>query len=178
MIELLKRLRRNGEASAALREARRLGVPQSPALLALAAADAAENGDQDTALRRFDEAVARFPEDPYVLLNFAMQLLKSADPAKAEAMCRRVLTRAPFDQLALAYRGTAWQLLGDSREGWLLDYERMIVSVDVPLPAGYGDREAFSPICATCWRPCIEPAHRRSSRACVEEHRRMDFYSA
>ena len=143
LIELLKRLRRHGEASTALREARRLGVPRSPALLALAAADAAENGDKDTALRRFDEAVARFPEDPYVLLNFAMQLLKSADPAKAEAMCRRVLTLAPFDQLALAYRGTAWQLLGDSREGWLLDYERMIVSVDLPLPAGYSDREAF-----------------------------------
>ena len=156
LVELLKRLKRHDEASAVLREAQRLGVPRSPALLTLAAVDAAENGDQDTALNRFDDALARFPEDPYILVNFAMQLLTSGDPAKADEMCRRRLERDPFDQLALAYRGTAWQLLSDPREPWLLDYERMIVPVEVPLPAEYSDRRGFF----TDLRQVLETLHR------------------
>jgi hypothetical protein len=54
-----------------------------------------------------------------------------------------VLVTEPFSQLAWAYRSTAWRLLGDARETWLIDYERMVVPVRVPAPAGWANDAAF-----------------------------------
>ena len=58
-------------------------------------------------------------------------------------MCAEILAADPSEQLAWAYVGTAWQLLGDPRSGWLLDYERMVIPVAVQAPPGYASRDAF-----------------------------------
>jgi hypothetical protein len=83
------------------------------------------------------------PDHAGIKLTFAQHLLSQGDPARAERLCAEVLQRDPLDQLALAYRGTAWQLLEDPRERWLLDYERMVREVRVPPPRGYADTAAF-----------------------------------
>jgi hypothetical protein len=83
------------------------------------------------------------PGHPDIKLAFAQHLLSNGDPGRAEGLCAEVLQHNPLDQLALAYRGTAWQLLQDPRESWLLDYQRMISQVSVPPPAGYATTAAF-----------------------------------
>ena len=142
-VDLLKRLHREEDAAAALREARQLGCPSTPELLVLEAQDAAGAGDQLLAGQRFEALLEQDPDNDHVLINFATHLLTAGDPERAEALCAAILDRNPYDQLALAYRGTAWQLMEDPREHWLLDYERMVVSVDVPVPDGFADREDF-----------------------------------
>ena len=143
LAELLTRLGREAEASAALAEGRRLGCPDTPAILALEALDVARQGDNSEAIRRFDALVPTCPNSLNVLHSFLQLLLTAGEPERAEAVAADILRRAPHDQMALAYRGTAWQLLGDPREAWLLDYERMGGPVPVPVPEGFADRAAF-----------------------------------
>ena len=143
LVELLKRLERGAEARDALAEARRLGSPDTPGLLILEAQQAALAGDNGGATRRFEALLKAVPDDVNVKINFAMHALGSGDPGHAAALCEAVLERDPFDQLALAYVGTAWQLLGDPREQWLLDYRTMVRPVPVPAPDEFADREAF-----------------------------------
>jgi Flp pilus assembly protein TadD len=143
LVELLKRLERFDEARDALAEARRAGCPETPGLLMLEAMDLALDGDDAGARRGFDALLARFPGNTELQINAAMHGLSSGDPAWAAALCEAVLERDPFDQLALVYLGTAWQLLGDPREHWLLDYEQMVRPVQVPVPDGFADRESF-----------------------------------
>jgi Flp pilus assembly protein TadD len=143
LVELLKRLDRAEEASEKLRVAREMGCPDSPEIRVLEALDAAYHGNPQEALRRFETLLPQFPRDPYLLRNFAMQLLISGDAARAAELCEQALKSVPFDQTLLAYQATAWQLLGDPREDWLCDYERMVVPVSVPVPEGFTGPEEF-----------------------------------
>ena len=143
LAELLSRLERKDEACAALAEARKLGCPDSPELCLLEATSHAWRGSDDEATRQLDALDRACPDHPGIKLAFAQHLLSNGDPARAESLCAEVLQHAPLDQLALAYRGTAWQLLGDPRESWLLDYEHMVNQVQVPPPDGYASTAAF-----------------------------------
>ncbi|MEM1402046.1 MAG: putative 2OG-Fe(II) oxygenase [Pseudomonadota bacterium] len=142
-VELLRRLKRDEEASVFLADSKRAGCPETPGLLALDAMDAAWFGEPEEATVRFEKLLHKHPDDLSAKLNFATHLLSAGDPVRAEILCGQILAVNPEDQLALAYRGTALQLLGDSRESWLLDYERMVVPVRVPIPEEYGSRDAF-----------------------------------
>ena len=143
LAELLNRLERKDEARAALAEARARGCPDTPELCLLKAMSLAFSGNENEATRQLDALDRACPGHPGIKLEFAQHLLSAGDPARAERLCAEVLQHAPLDQLALAYRGTAWQLLGDPREQWLLDYERMISRVEVPPPEGYASTAAF-----------------------------------
>lgn len=142
-VDLLKRLNRHEEASAALREARRQGCPSTLDLLVLEAQDAGRAGDAAEAKRRFEDLLKRYSDNAQVQINFATQVLANGEPDLAEKLCTAVLDRDPYDQLALAYLGTAWQLMNDDREHWLLDYERTVVPVEVPVPEDFASREQF-----------------------------------
>lgn len=141
--ELLNRLERKDETRAALAEGRRRGCPDTPELRLLETMSLAHAGLDDEATRQFDALDKACPGHPGIKLSFAQHLLSTGDPARAERQCAEVLQRSPLDQLALAYRGTAWQLLEDPREHWLLDYERMVSRVEVAPPPGYADTAAF-----------------------------------
>ena len=142
-VDLLKRMNREEDAAAALHEARALGCPSTPELEVLEAQEAARQGDHRAARERYEALLKRQPANDHVRLSFATHLLTDGDPERAEALCADILEREPHDQLALAYRGTAWQLMEDPREHWLLDYERMVVPVAVPVPDGFSDRTQF-----------------------------------
>jgi uncharacterized protein (TIGR02466 family) len=143
LAQLLGRLGRQDESHAVVIQARKLGCPQTPSLLELDALGSAAVGNLGEATAKFANLVATHPLHTSGQLSFANHLLTTGDPARAEKLCAQVLERNPFDQLAWAYRGTAWQLLGDPREAWLLDYERMIRPVVVPPPEGYGSTAEF-----------------------------------
>jgi thioredoxin-like negative regulator of GroEL len=143
LVDLLIRLGRADEGRSALAEARTLGCPQTPDLQLLDAIGIAKAGELPRATELFARLVAAHPQRSGFKLAFAAHLLSAGDPARAEALCAEILEKQPLEQSAWAYRGTAWQLLGDPREAWLLDYQRMVRQVQVPAPAGYASGEAF-----------------------------------
>ena len=143
MAGLLNRLGRQDESRAVLAEARNSGCPQTPDLLRLDALGDAHAGLPAAASAKFSQLLAAYPQHTESKLSFAQHLLATGDPARAEALCSGILDQEPYDQLALAHRSTAWQMLGDPRAGWLVDYQRMVRQVRVPAPAGYAGSEAF-----------------------------------
>jgi uncharacterized protein (TIGR02466 family) len=143
LAQLLGRLGRQDESHAIVTQARDLGCPQTPSLLELDALGSAAVGNLGEATAKFSNLIATHPLHTSGQLSFANHLLTTGDPARAEKLCAEVLERNSHDQLAWAYRGTAWQLLGDPRENWLLDYERMVRPVTVPPPEGYGSTAEF-----------------------------------
>jgi tetratricopeptide (TPR) repeat protein len=143
LVDLLNRLGRAKEGHSALAEAWTLGCPQTEDLQLLDAICHAKTGKRSRATELFARLVAAHPHRSGFKLAFAEHLLSAGDPARAEVLCAEILEKQPLEQSAWAYRGTAWQLLGDPREAWLLDYERMVRQVQVPAPAGYASSDAF-----------------------------------
>jgi predicted Zn-dependent protease len=143
LVRLLERLGRDEESDAALAEGRRLGCPSTAEIRMLEAWSRAKAGEQAEATEAFRAILEEHSGHSGVKLTFASHLLGHGDPAEAEALCASVLQTDPTNQLAWCYRGTAWQLLDDPREQWLLDYDRMVSTVEVPPPDGYSDTPSF-----------------------------------
>lgn len=143
LVELLRRLGRDAEAVDTLERSRSQGCPETPGMAVLKAQAMSDRGDITHANERFEALFAKHADDRYVLHNYAEHLLRNGDPQRADAVCEQALKLNPYDQLALCYRGTGWQLLEDPRQHWLLDYESMVVPVEVPVPQGFSDQEAF-----------------------------------
>lgn len=143
LVDLLFRLDRAEEGRAAVAEAWTLGCPRVPDLQLLDAIGRAKAGELPQATESFARLVAANPRQSGFKLAFAEHLLSAGDPARAEKLCAEILEVDPLEQSAWAFRGTAWQLLGDPRESWLLDYENMVRQVQVQPPAGYASGEVF-----------------------------------
>ncbi len=80
---------------------------------------------------------------PAFLNAYARHLLKAGKWDAAARIARDATQVDPGNQEAWAYLGTAWRLLGDPREHWLCDYERLVAMVDVEPPAGFTDPSTF-----------------------------------
>ena len=52
--------------------------------------------------------------------------IKAGDGLIAAQQAKIMTMQTPLDQSGWAYLGTAWRMLGDEREHWLCDYERLI----------------------------------------------------
>lgn len=83
----------------------------------------------------------------------ARHLIRSGQPEAAAREAGRALESDPDNQTAWAYLGTAWRLLGDAREHWLCDYERLCALV--PVPGFADDEDALQRLAAT-----LLPRHR------------------
>lgn len=160
LASLLKKLDRTPESDAALDEAKRSGCPLTPDLVVLEALRFARNGDVPKATRLFDGLVNEHPTRAAYRLAFVEHLIATGDPARAEQVCASIISADPNEQLAWAYLGTAWQLLGDPRSNWLLDYERMVMPVTLEPPAGYASVAAFMRDVATV----LEALHHTRAR--------------
>lgn len=154
--QLLNRLGRQDECRAAVAEAFARGCPDTPGIRLLEALAAVHDGPAAQATEKFSRLIAKYPRHVGCKLGFAEHLLSSGDPAHAEKLCAEVLDLNRYDQLAWAYRGTAWQLLGDPRGAWLMDYERMVKPVAVPVPDSFADRAGFFHEV----QQCLEAMHR------------------
>lgn len=104
----------------------------------------ARTGDFDAAIREHEIAVKMEPENAHAWVNFSETLIRAGDPAKATPAAERALAIAPEDQHALAMWGLALRSLGDAREEWLNDYERLIQVFPLDPPAGFADMESFN----------------------------------
>ncbi|WOJ92364.1 putative 2OG-Fe(II) oxygenase [Congregibacter variabilis] len=143
LIELMKRLGEEDDVAETLQDAQRLGCPATLNLQVLGALDLAERGQDVEALGRLQRLCDESPDSSYASHNFAMQLLCCNEAERAESVSANWLSKNPYDQIMLAYRGTALQLLGDDRESWLMDYDRMVLPIEVPAPPEFASREEY-----------------------------------
>lgn len=81
--------------------------------------------------------------DPSLLNAYTRHLLKTGQWDAAASRALESTGLDPRNQEAWAYLGTAWRLLGDPREEWLCDYDRLVGMIDVEPPDGYVDLDAF-----------------------------------
>lgn len=136
LVELQKRLGHDDAASEMLIEARRSGCPDTPGILALEAMDAARRGRSEEAKAGFESILAKAPKNRLVQHAYIETLVRLGDFERTRDLCEAVLAEDAFDQIVLSYLGIVWRLLGDRRESWLLDYEKMVVQVPVQAPEG------------------------------------------
>lgn len=81
--------------------------------------------------------------EPVFLNARARHLLRAHDGEAAAASARAATRIDSSDQEAWANLATAWRLLGDERETWLCDCERLVGLVEVEPPPQFADRERF-----------------------------------
>ncbi len=84
----------------------------------------------------YDLLLGRYDEMPVARLFLSHSLLCMKDPKAAEAHALAATQLAPLDQSGWAHLSVIWRLLEDAREGWLVDYERLIIPVTIDLPDG------------------------------------------
>jgi tetratricopeptide (TPR) repeat protein len=143
LAELLHSLGRRKDVLRALAEARNSACERSPGLGQLEAVMLARAGETAEATAAFERLVKVYPGHEGLRLAFAEHALGSSDPSRCAALCQEVLAGNPLSQYALALLGTAWGLMGDPREHWLLDYDTMVISSSIVVPPAYPDMSSF-----------------------------------
>jgi tetratricopeptide (TPR) repeat protein len=142
-VGFLKHLDRHEEANRLVGEALLSGCPKTSGLMSLEAIALADQGFLEQMTRSYERLLRDYPTDAGIKFDFAVQLLKTADPSRAGRLLADVLKVNPLDQLALAFRCAALRAAGDERLSSLIDYEQMIFEVEVPAPYGYGSSAAY-----------------------------------
>ena len=119
-------------------------APDSPAFLTSIGVLLDDFGRADEALYHLSKAVAHAPGSATAKRNLAAALLRVGRAAEALRLCDELLQGAPDDQQLIAYRATAFRLLGDPRYGQLHDYERLVRTYRLRPPAPYADIARFN----------------------------------
>ena len=91
----------------------------------------------DEARSPLEELRTYYDQDPDNELLWATlsQLgLRAGMPELAAETALRMADKDPLNQTAWSILSLAWRLLDDPREHWLCDYDRQVMSVDVPPP--------------------------------------------
>ena len=94
-------------------------------------------GDSSVAVTYAERAIALAPQDSVAAIALIIALLGAGDPARAEALAIRLHAQAPSDQHTVALLATTWRLLGDARYGALYDYDALVKTSFLDVPAGW-----------------------------------------
>lgn len=143
LIELLRRQDRHGEARKAIAEVPDHIVNTHPGIQTMQARDLAHARDGTGSIKRFEQLISMHPHDSYVLLTFVTTLIEFGDAARAADICRRILAKDPFDQLALAHLEVCLRLTGTENTDWLVDYTAMIFLSTISVPEDYAHNDNF-----------------------------------
>ena len=128
----------NRRTAAALEVAER-GLAANPGSWELMAAKAYGRGmlgDAAAALDELDSLLRGQPKDSPLQTIVTQIALRAGRPDRAAEVLEAQTARDPTDQVAWSMLGLAWRLLGDPREHWLCDYDRLIMVTDVTPPDG------------------------------------------
>lgn len=147
-------------AEEALQRVRQLRQREDAAVLMALEADALDRlGELQAATALYEKSYQLFGQrDPAFLNSFSRHLLKSGQWQHAAQLAEKVTQLNPLDQEGWANLGTAWRLLQDEREFWLMDYERLITSIAVEPPDGFDTMEEFLEQLA----PALDARHKSS----------------
>lgn len=115
-----------------------------PAALPLEAVAWGGLGEFSKAHDIYQESVKSFPDDVSLRIAFARNMFQRKDFEGAATQSQAALDIDPDDQMAWAYLGTSWRLLGDPREDWLHGYDKYVQPIEVELPEEFATPEAFA----------------------------------
>lgn len=135
---------RQYEAVADIAEDALRAAGEQPGVRYFHAVAQSELGRLEAASRSFALLELHFGQDPGFLTGFARHALRASEIELAERLCEQSIMLAPLDQLAWAYRGLAWRMLGDPREDWLSDYDQLVRFEAATPPGEAGTPEAFA----------------------------------
>ncbi|MEX1237108.1 MAG: tetratricopeptide repeat protein, partial [Pseudomonadales bacterium] len=145
---------------------RELRADQDFPLLGALEANALELLDRsDEAGRLYEKSYQSFGrKDPSFLNAYTRHLLKAGKWDVAALKAEEATRLDPVNQEAWAYLGTAWRLLDDPREYWLMDYDKLVALVEVAPPDGYEGMSEF----LAALTGAVEPLH-KASREPIEQ---------
>lgn len=115
-------------------------------------------GEGEAATRLFEKTVAILPDNENARTTYARHLLRLRKPEAAAHQAEEAARINPDSQFAWAYLGTAWRMLGDPREDWLHDYDRLVVPLTLEPPADVADIATF----ARMVEAALLPLHRNA----------------
>lgn len=125
--------RKNADA-AAVAERAIAQFGDHPSLVAIQACAEGIDGDAAAALDRLDRQFDGRDDAPWS--SMAMLALRAGDGRRAAAIGERLVELQPDDQGAWANLSVAWRLIGDPREEWLCDYQRLVMVTEVKAADG------------------------------------------
>jgi tetratricopeptide (TPR) repeat protein len=129
--------------------------PGSPAIVAAAAVSAGMSGDAGSALSRLATLPAGILDRQEIKIARAQLALRAGQPELAARLAEECTSLDPDLQIAWALLGIAWRLLGDPREHWLCDYDRLVMVGDVLPTAGNSGAEEYAAEVAAA----LDPLH-------------------
>jgi tetratricopeptide (TPR) repeat protein len=117
--------------------------PSIVPLLIRAAHLASAAGRPADGLLHAEAAISIAPDQRDAQIALCELLLAVGAAERAEAIAEGLLRTRPFDQAVLAYKATAWRLLGDARYGALYDYNRLTRAFQLRAPKGWSNLESY-----------------------------------
>jgi tetratricopeptide (TPR) repeat protein len=100
-------------------------------------------GDDSAAIAAATAAQAAFPGAVGFDAFLAHCYLRQGDLQAAERHALAETRALPLEQSAWALLTLIWRLMGDPREAWLADYERLVMVNDLVVPKGWSSLSAF-----------------------------------
>ncbi len=110
--------------------------PGNAAITAITAFGAGMSGDAGSALDKIDALPPAELASPLMMIARAQLALRAGRPELAAEMAERFVKSDPGSQIGWSLLGVAWRVLGDPREQWLCDYDRLVMVTEVPSPDG------------------------------------------
>src|SRR4029453_18064831 len=110
--------------------------PGNAAITAITAFGAGMSGDAGAALDKIDALPPAELASPLMMIARAQLALRAGRPELAAEMAERFVKSDPGSQIGWSLLGVAWRVLGDPREQWLCDYDRLVMVTEVPSPDG------------------------------------------
>ncbi|HEV2228980.1 MAG TPA: tetratricopeptide repeat protein [Steroidobacteraceae bacterium] len=111
--------------------------------MAIRAGLAALEFEPGTALRLAEHALRALPGDHTARKLLCAAYLGVGEGARALAECAGLLAATPDDQYIIAMQTTALRLSDDARYEPFCDYDRMLLSTFIEVPAGWPDLGSF-----------------------------------
>lgn len=163
-LELARFLLESRQYTAALQHIECLRSEQDGALIIAMQAHALEGLNRhEEAAPLYRAAWSKLSQNVSFLNDYCRHLIKSRDWDTAASIIDSALAIEPHNQEAWAYQSIIWRMLGDEREFWLCDYDRIVTIEAISCPEEYTDRDAFmAQLAATLdgiHRASREPVH-------------------
>lgn len=137
--------------------------PDDQAIRAWQAIAMGWTGERGRAISTLRDLLSRDPGNMMLHEALAEAALIHGDLSLAEAHAQAATRIDPLQQGGWSYLATAWRLMGDEREFWLCDYDRMVMPTEVVPVDGVGDSAAYaeriSAILDTLHRTSREPGN-------------------
>ncbi len=123
--------------------AERATRPEAHPSMLIRAGLAALEFEPATALRLAERALRALPGDHTARRLLCAACLGVGEAARALTECATLLAATPDHQYLVAMQTTALRLLNDPRYESFCDYDRMMLSMPIEVPAGWSDLESF-----------------------------------